>query len=66
MQNGQTVKSSAFSGATGCDGVRKSVKFALAAAPFTIELSSVAANEIKIAVSKEIETRKSDLKASRP
>jgi hypothetical protein len=51
LQNGQTVKSSAFSGATGCDGVRKSVKFALTAAPFTIELSSVAASVIKIAVS---------------
>ena len=51
VQNGQSVKSSAFSGATGCDGVRKSVKFALTAAPFTIELSSVAASVIKIAVS---------------
>jgi hypothetical protein len=51
VQNGQSVKSTAFSGATGCEGVRKSVKFPLAAAPFTIELSSVQANAIKIAIS---------------
>jgi class 3 adenylate cyclase len=34
LKDGHEVKSSAFSGATGCDGVRKSVKFELAAAPF--------------------------------
>jgi len=51
VQNGRTVKSTAFSGATGCEGVRKSVKFPLAAAAFTIELSSVQANAIKIAIS---------------
>jgi hypothetical protein len=51
VQNGQSVKSSDFSGVTGCEGARKSVKFPLAAAPFTIELSSVAANAIKIAIS---------------
>ena len=50
-QAGQAVKSAAFSGALGCEGVRKSVKFDLAAAPFTVELSSVAASVIKIAVS---------------
>jgi hypothetical protein len=50
-QNGQFVKSSAFSGAQGCEGVRKSVKFDLTAAPFTIEFSSVPADTIRIAVS---------------
>jgi hypothetical protein len=50
-QSGQTAKSTAFSGALGCDGIRKSVKFDLAAAPFTVELSSVKADEIKLAVS---------------
>jgi hypothetical protein len=39
----QVVKSGAFSGATGCEGIRKSVKFELAAAPFIIEISSVTA-----------------------
>jgi len=50
VQDGHAVKSAAFSGATGCEGIRKSVKFDLAAAPFTIQLSGVAANSIRIAI----------------
>jgi hypothetical protein len=53
VQDGHTVKSTAFSGATGCEGIRKSVKFDLAAQPLTVELSGVPANSIKIAVSAE-------------
>jgi len=52
-QAGQAVKSTAFSGAMGCEGIRKSVKFDLAAAPFTVELSSVKADEIKVVISKD-------------
>ncbi len=51
VQNGQTVKSKAFSSALGCEGIRKSVKFDLLAAPFTVELSNVAAGSIKMTVS---------------
>ncbi len=51
VQNGRAVKSSAFSGATGCTGVRKSVKFDLAAQPFTIELSGVPGSSIGLAIS---------------
>jgi hypothetical protein len=50
VQNGQFVKSAGFTGAMGCDGVRKSVKFDLAAQPFTVQLSGVAANSIRIAI----------------
>jgi hypothetical protein len=50
-QSGNTVKSTAFSGALGCEGIRKSVKFDLAAAPFTVELSGVKADSIKLAIS---------------
>ena len=50
-QTGQAVKSTAFSGALGCEGVRKSVKFDLAAAPFTVELTGVKVDTIKIAIS---------------
>ena len=50
-QAGQAVKSTAFSGALGCDGIRKSVKFDLAAAPFTVELSGIKADSIKLAIS---------------
>jgi hypothetical protein len=53
VQDGHAVKSTAFSGALGCEGVRKSVKFELAAKPLTIELSNVPDNTIKIAVSPE-------------
>jgi hypothetical protein len=53
VQDGHAVRSTAFSGALGCDGVRKSVKFDLAAHPLTLELSSVPADTIKIAVSPE-------------
>jgi len=51
VQDGHIVKSTDFSGATGCEGLRKSVKFNFAAAPLTIELSGVPANEIRIVVS---------------
>ncbi len=50
-QSGNPVKSTAFSGALGCDGVRKSVKFDLAATPFTVELSGAKADSIKLAIS---------------
>jgi hypothetical protein len=53
VQDGHAVKSTAFSGALGCEGVRKSVKFDLAAKPLTVELSSVPESTIKIAVSPE-------------
>jgi hypothetical protein len=50
VQSGALVKSAAFSGVTGCEGIRKSVKFDLAAQPFTVQLSAVAANSIRIAI----------------
>ncbi len=53
VQTGQMLKSVAFSGATGCEGIRKSVKFELKAEPFTIQLSNVPGNSIGVAVSGE-------------
>jgi hypothetical protein len=50
-QSGNTMKSTAFSGALGCEGVRKSVKFDLATAPFTVELSGIKADSIKLVIS---------------
>ena len=47
------MKSTAFSGALGCEGIRKSVKFDLAAAPFTVELTGIKADEIRIVISKD-------------
>ena len=50
VQDGALQKSSAFSGALGCPGVRKSVIFPLNAAPFTVEISGVTAPSIRLAV----------------
>jgi hypothetical protein len=53
VQNGHAVKSSAFSGAVGCAGLRKSVKFDLAAQPFTLQLSGAPADTIRVVVSSD-------------
>jgi hypothetical protein len=50
IQGGHDVKSTAFSGATGCDGIRKSVKFDLTAESFTIELTGTTADSIALVV----------------
>ncbi|MGC1467586.1 MAG: hypothetical protein WA792_17855 [Pseudolabrys sp.] len=50
IQNGHMVKSGAFSGATGCAGIRKSVKFGLAPTPFAIELSGTKSRTISVVV----------------
>jgi hypothetical protein len=50
FQNGKEVKSSAFTGAPGCDGIRKSVKFDLAAAPYVIEITGVETDSVSVAI----------------
>jgi hypothetical protein len=50
IQDGREMKSGDFSGATGCDGLRKSVKFDLTEAPFVIELSGTSAHTISLVV----------------
>ena len=49
-QDGHFLKSTAHSGAMGCAGIRKSVKFNLEAAPFIVQLSNVPANKIGVAI----------------
>ena len=39
VQDGKAVKPRAFSGARDCPGVRKSLRFSLAASPFVVEIS---------------------------
>jgi hypothetical protein len=53
FQDGHGLKSGAFSGVTGCEGVRKSVKFDLSAAPFVIEISGTTAASISIAITQD-------------
>jgi hypothetical protein len=50
VQDGQELKAVAFSGVAGCDGIAKSVKFEMAAAPLLIELSGTTATAIAIVV----------------
>jgi hypothetical protein len=50
VQAGHLLKSGPHSGATGCQGMRKSVKFDLAAEPFVVQLSNVKASTIGIAI----------------
>jgi len=53
IQDGRFVKPVAFSGATDCAGLRKSVKFPLAAKPATIQFSNVKDAHIAVIVSPE-------------
>lgn len=50
VQNGAFLKPKAFSGVTGCEGIRKSMKFDLAAGQATIQVSGVSEASIKLAV----------------
>ena len=50
MQDGHPLKPKAFSGATDCDGIRKTVKFEISASPFVLQLSGTKENSISIAI----------------
>jgi hypothetical protein len=50
VQGGQFLKPKAFSGATDCDGIRKTVKFELSAAPFVVQVSGTKEDSISIAI----------------
>jgi hypothetical protein len=50
VQAGHFIKSAGFSGATGCEGLRKSVKFDLAAEPFVVQLSNAADRSIAVVI----------------
>ena len=50
VQDGHYVKPSAFSGATDCPGVRKSIRVDLAATPFTLQISGASATSIGMLV----------------
>jgi hypothetical protein len=53
VQNGQALKSGAFSGATGCPGIAKSVKFELAGTPLLIEISGAPATNIVFVITSD-------------
>ena len=50
VQDGHSLKPKAFSGATDCDGIRKTVKFELSASPFVLQLSGTKETSISVAI----------------
>jgi hypothetical protein len=50
VQDGHLLKPKAFSGATDCDGIRKTVKFELSASPFVLQISGAKENSISVAI----------------
>ncbi|MGJ4939895.1 hypothetical protein ACQR1W_04925 [Bradyrhizobium sp. HKCCYLS1011] len=50
VQNGHLLKPIAFSGATDCDGIRKTMKYELAAHPFVLQISGTKEQAISIAI----------------
>jgi len=50
VQDGQFLKPKAFSGATDCDGIRKTMKYELSDKPFVLQISGTKDNSISIAI----------------
>jgi hypothetical protein len=50
VQDAHFLKPKAFSGATDCDGIRKTMKFELSASPFVVQISGTKENAISIAI----------------
>src|SRR5262249_11567807 len=50
VQDGHFLKPKAFSGATDCEGIRKTMKYELAASPFVLQVSGTAEKAISIAI----------------
>ena len=49
-QDGHLLKPKAFSGATDCEGIRKTMKYELSASPFVLQVSGAKDNSISIAI----------------
>jgi len=50
VQDGHFVRPKAFSGATDCDGIRKTMKYELSASPFVLQVSGTRENSVSIAI----------------
>lgn len=50
VQDGHVLKPKGFSGATDCEGIRKTMKYDLAAAPFVLQISGAREDAISIAI----------------
>ena len=50
VQDGHALKPKAFSGATDCDGIRKTMKFEIGASPFVLQISGTQNASVSVAV----------------
>jgi hypothetical protein len=50
VQDGHFLKPKAFSGATDCDGIRKTMKYELEAKPFVLQISGTKEDSVSIAI----------------
>ena len=50
IQDGHALKPKAFSGATDCDGIRKTMKYELSASPFVLQISGAKDNAMSVAI----------------
>ncbi len=50
VQDGHFLKPKAFSGATDCEGIRKTMKYELSASPFTVQISGTRDGQMTLAI----------------
>jgi hypothetical protein len=50
VQDGHALKPKAFSGATDCDGIRKTMKYEISASPFVLQVSGAREDAISVAI----------------
>jgi hypothetical protein len=50
VQDGHFIKPKAFSGATDCDGIRKTMKYELEAKPFVLQISGTKEDSVSVAI----------------
>jgi hypothetical protein len=50
VQDGHALKPKAFSGATDCDGIRKTMKYEIGASPLVLQVSGTKENSISVAI----------------
>ena len=50
VQGGRPLKPKGFSGATDCDGIRKTMKYEMSASPFVLQISGARENAMSVAI----------------
>ncbi|WP_213773809.1 hypothetical protein [Bradyrhizobium sp. dw_78] len=50
VQDGHILKPKGFSGATDCDGIRKTMKYELSSSPFVLQISGARENALSVAI----------------